>query len=174
MKAMKSMKVGKAAGYDRVSLEMLGAGEDVVAGLLYTLFNLCWELKRVPGGRCKAVIVPIYNGKGSQQDCKNYRGISLLSIVGKLYAKVLIERVIKETEEKIWDEKIWNKTYKINLKRLDQEKLEAAANVAFWPENAEGVQCDHKEEAKLFRGTMAQICNLSTPRTSHLKRRAVY
>ncbi|CAG5002623.1 unnamed protein product [Parnassius apollo] len=100
---MKSMKAGKAAGYDRVSLEMLRAGEGVVAGLLYTLFNLCWELKRVPDDWCKAVIVPIYKGKGSQQDCKNYRGISLLSIVGKLYAKVLIERVMKETDGKIWD-----------------------------------------------------------------------
>ncbi|CAK1597415.1 unnamed protein product [Parnassius mnemosyne] len=103
MKAMKSMKAGKAAGYDRVSLEMLRAGEGVVADLLYTLFNLCWELKRVPGDWCKAVIVPIYKGKGSQQDCRNYRGISLLSIVGKLYAKVLIERVMKETDGKIWD-----------------------------------------------------------------------
>ncbi|CAG4976084.1 unnamed protein product [Parnassius apollo] len=81
MKAMKSMKAGKAAGYDRVSLEMLRAGKGVVAGLLYTLFNLCWELKRVPDDWCKAVIVPMYKGKGSQQDCKNYRGISLLSIV---------------------------------------------------------------------------------------------
>ncbi|CAK1594622.1 unnamed protein product, partial [Parnassius mnemosyne] len=103
MKAMKSMKAGKAAGYDRVSLEMLRAGEGVVTGLLHTLFNLYWELKRVPEDWCKAVIVSIYKGKGSQQDCKNYRGISLLSIVGKLYAKVLIERVMEETDGKIWD-----------------------------------------------------------------------
>ncbi|CAG5021593.1 unnamed protein product [Parnassius apollo] len=100
---MKRMKAGKVAGYDRVSPEMLRAGEKVVAGLLYTLFNLCWELKRVPDDWCKAVLVSIYKGKGSQQDCKNYRGISLLSIVGKLYAKVLIERVMKETDGKIWD-----------------------------------------------------------------------
>ncbi|CAG5039924.1 unnamed protein product [Parnassius apollo] len=86
MKAMKSMKAGMTAGYDRVSLEMLRAVEEVVAGLLHTLLNLCWELKRVPVDWCKAVIVPVYKGKGSQQDCKNYRGISLLSIVGKLYA----------------------------------------------------------------------------------------
>ena len=45
----------------------------------------------------------MYKGKGSQQECKNYRGISLLSVVGKLYAKVLINRVIRVTDEKIWD-----------------------------------------------------------------------
>lgn len=51
----------------------------------------------------KAVLVPLYKGKGSQQEPKNYRGISLLSIVGKLYAKALIERVMNETDKKIWD-----------------------------------------------------------------------
>ncbi|KAI5644400.1 reverse transcriptase (RNA-dependent DNA polymerase) domain-containing protein [Phthorimaea operculella] len=103
VKALKSMKSGKAAGYDRVSVEMLKAGEGVVASQLYLLFNLCWKSGRVPSDWCKAVIVPLYKGKGSQLDCKNYRGISLLSVVGKLYAKVLIERVVKETDEKVWD-----------------------------------------------------------------------
>lgn len=97
------MKAGKAAGYDRVSIEMLRGGDGVEASLLYRLFNMCWTSGRVPVDWCKAVIVPLYKGKGSQQDCKSYRGISLLSIVGKLYAKVLITRVMDETEEKIWD-----------------------------------------------------------------------
>jgi hypothetical protein len=64
---------------------------------------LCWTNGQVPKDWCKAVIVPLYKGKGSQQECKNYRGISLLSVIGKLYAKILIERVVKETNDKIWD-----------------------------------------------------------------------
>ena len=28
-------------------------------------------------------IVPLYKGKGERTECKNYRGISLLSVVGK-------------------------------------------------------------------------------------------
>ena len=59
---------------------------------------MCWRQDW-----CNAVIVPLYKGKGSQQECKNYRGISILSVVGKLYAKVLINRVIGVTDEKIWD-----------------------------------------------------------------------
>ena len=103
LKAMKSMKAGKSPGYDRVSVEMLRAGDGVVASQLYRLFNLCWACGRVPEDWCKAVIVPLYKGKGSQLDCKNYRGISLLSVAGKLYAKVLIERVMNATDEKLWD-----------------------------------------------------------------------
>ena len=31
-----------------------------------------------------AVIVPLYKGKGEKTECKNYRGICLLSVVGKI------------------------------------------------------------------------------------------
>ncbi|CAG9108979.1 unnamed protein product [Plutella xylostella] len=103
MDALKRIKVGKSAGYDRVSLEMLRGGGGVAASELYQLFNECWRCGTVPRDWCRTVIVPLYKGKVSLQTCNSYRGISLLSIVGKLYAKILIERVVKETEEKIWD-----------------------------------------------------------------------
>ena len=32
-----------------------------------------------------ACIVPLYKGKGDKCECNNSRGISLLSVVGKLY-----------------------------------------------------------------------------------------
>src|SRR6218665_567415 len=41
----------------------------------------------------KGIILPIYKGKGSRRDCKNYRGITLLSCPGKLFAHILLERV---------------------------------------------------------------------------------
>lgn len=58
---------------------------------------------KVPSDWCKSIIIPLYKGKGSKQDCKSYRGISLLSIVGKLYAKILNVRLVSMTEKKIWD-----------------------------------------------------------------------
>ena len=38
-----------------------------------------------------AVIVPLYKGKGERIECKNYRDISLLSMVGKIYAGILVD-----------------------------------------------------------------------------------
>ena len=32
-----------------------------------------------------AVIVPLHKGKGERTECKNYRGVRLLSVVGKIY-----------------------------------------------------------------------------------------
>ena len=36
-----------------------------------------------------AKIVTLYKNKGDRSDCNNYRGISLLSIVGKVYTQVM-------------------------------------------------------------------------------------
>ena len=46
-----------------------------------------------------AVIPPIYKGKGERTECKTYRGISLLDVVGKLYARLLVDRMEKKEKE---------------------------------------------------------------------------
>ena len=42
-------------------------------------------------------IVPLYKVKCDRYECSNSRGISLLSVVGKLYGRVLIKRVTAGT-----------------------------------------------------------------------------
>ena len=52
-------------------------------------------------GACK---VPLYKGKSNKYECSNSRGISLLSVVGRLYGRVLIKRVRARTECAIGEE----------------------------------------------------------------------
>ena len=40
-----------------------------------------------------ANIVTLYKNKGERDDCNNYRGICLLSVVGKLLAHVVLKRL---------------------------------------------------------------------------------
>ena len=40
-----------------------------------------------------ANIVILYKNKGDRSDCNNYRGISLLSVIGKLFARVALKRL---------------------------------------------------------------------------------
>ena len=40
-----------------------------------------------------ALIIPLYKGKGERTECSNYRGISLLSVVGKICAGILVDRI---------------------------------------------------------------------------------
>ena len=48
--------------------------------------------------------VPIYKGKGDKNECSKSRGASLLSVVRKLYGKVLIKIVRDGTECEIGEE----------------------------------------------------------------------
>ncbi len=52
----------------------------------------------------KAIIVPLYKGKGKREECNNYRGISLLSVPGKIYERILNERMMKITDKSVGDE----------------------------------------------------------------------
>ena len=40
-----------------------------------------------------AKIVTLFKNKGDRSDCNNYRGISLLSVVGKVFARVVLARL---------------------------------------------------------------------------------
>ena len=50
-------------------------------------------------GKDFLLITPNFNriGKGSKMECKNYRGISLLDVPGKVYGRIIIQRIINVT-----------------------------------------------------------------------------
>ena len=102
--ALKKMKNGKSAGLDGICVEMLKEGGQTIVYWLGRILNACWREGRVPQDWQDACLVPIYKGKGDKMNCSNYRGISLLSVVGKLYGRVLIERVKQVTEMRIGEE----------------------------------------------------------------------
>ena len=58
----------------------------------------------VPMDWCGACIVRLYKGKGDKCECSKSRGIRLLSVVGKLFGRVLIKRVRAGTECAIGEE----------------------------------------------------------------------
>ena len=64
-----------------------------------------------------AVIVPMYRGKGERTEYKNYRSISLLSVVRKIYAGILVDRVHSVTGGLIDDEQ---GSFRAGRGRVDQ------------------------------------------------------
>ena len=58
---------------------------------------MTFESGVVPEDWRSVVIVPLYKGKGERTECKNYRGISLLSVVGKINGGILVDRVRRVT-----------------------------------------------------------------------------
>ncbi len=102
------MKLGKAPGSDGITAEMLKYGEVVVDWMMW-ICNLAWEQSKVPEDWRKAITVPLYKGKGNREECNNYRGISLLSVPGKIYGRILNDRMMKITDKSVGDEQGFQK-----------------------------------------------------------------
>ena len=103
-RALKKLKTGKAPGIDGIRGEMLKCGGEVVVDWIFCLCKLAWESSVVPEDWKKGIIIPIYKGKGDRWECNSHRGISLLSIVGKVYGRIVIDRVRGITEQLISEE----------------------------------------------------------------------
>lgn len=96
--ATRSLKSGKTPGVDQVTAEAIKAGGDILLYRLHSLVRKIWRTEQVPTTWRKAVIVPIHK-KGDNQECKNYRGISLLSIVGKVFMRIIQSRLQRHHEQ---------------------------------------------------------------------------
>ena len=97
-KAIKLSPKNKAAGVDGITTETILACGEIGVKWLKIIFNKAWEERKTPLDWQKAIIVPIWKKKGSKSDCTKYRGISLLSHVGKMYAKIIEQRTRAKVE----------------------------------------------------------------------------
>ena len=73
--------------------EVIKQGIPVLLPHLHELLYLYWKEGEVPQDMRDATIVTLFKNKGDRSDCNNYRGISLLSIVGKVFARVVLARL---------------------------------------------------------------------------------
>ena len=92
-KAIRALKCGKAPGSDGIPPEVIKRAESCLLPDLYELLLLCWNEGEVPQSMRDAKIITLYKNKGDRSDCNNYRGISLMSIVGKVFARILLPRL---------------------------------------------------------------------------------
>ena len=96
--AILDLKDGKACGEDSIPAEVLKQCREVLLPELYKLLTLSWETGEFPHEMRNAKIVTLYKNKGDKGDCNNYRGISLLSITGKAFARIILKRLHKLAE----------------------------------------------------------------------------
>jgi len=101
--ALKVLKSGKAPGSDGIPPELLKLNVPVLKDLLLDLLLSCWHKGHVPQDLKDAKLVTLFKNKGSRQDCDNYRAIALLSLVGKLFARVILKR-LQVLAERIYPE----------------------------------------------------------------------
>ena len=96
-KCIERFKPDKASGYDGICNEVLCKPQ--ITYVLYKLFSRIFESGKIPSlwKRCNITPVP----KSAMKDTHvpiNYRGISLLSCVGKMYSSLLSNRILSYCE----------------------------------------------------------------------------
>jgi hypothetical protein len=97
--AITKMKNNKAAGIDGMKPEFLKIGKDILASVLTIVFNKLFLGGIYPKEWSKGIIVPCFKS-GDSMKPENYRGITLVPMLDKLFAIVLCTRISNWTEEK--------------------------------------------------------------------------
>jgi len=96
-RAVKRLKSGKSAGIDDIQPELLKNGGRELIKSLTCLCNMTWSTGEVPRDWRDGIIIPIPK-KGNLGDCNNWRGITLLSIPGKVLASIVLSRIQEATD----------------------------------------------------------------------------
>ncbi len=97
--AKTSLPLGKAVGVDNLSNEMIASLIDIYPELVLKLFNSILNSGEIMPDWVISYIVPIHK-TGPRSDPSNYRGISLLSCLGKFFLSILNKRLTKFCIEK--------------------------------------------------------------------------
>ncbi|KAK3523270.1 hypothetical protein QTP86_028470 [Hemibagrus guttatus] len=92
---------GKSPGVDKIRPQYLKSLDVVGLSWLKRLCNIVWRSGTVPLDWATGVVIPLFK-KGDQRVCFNYRGITLLSLPGKVYCRVL-ERRVRPVLEGSWE-----------------------------------------------------------------------
>uniref|UniRef100_A0AAQ6IH68 Reverse transcriptase domain-containing protein n=1 Tax=Anabas testudineus TaxID=64144 RepID=A0AAQ6IH68_ANATE len=94
---------GKAPGVDEIRPEYLKSLDVVGLSWFIRRCSIAWRSGTVPLDWHTGVVVPLFK-KGGRRVCSNYRGITLLSLPGKVYARVLERRIRPLVEPRIQEE----------------------------------------------------------------------
>ena len=91
---LRSLTNHKAAGNDGIPAEILKYSSGTGVRVLAHLFNAIITTRCVPSAWRQGVVVHLPAG-GDTEDCSNYRPLTLLPVVDKLFAKLLSERTAR-------------------------------------------------------------------------------
>ena len=95
---IKEMNGGKTQAADGIPAELYKAIGTAAFKAFHDILVSIWEEECIDID-IVIVIVMLYTNKGAKSDCENYRGISLLSISGKILACILLNRLITSVSE---------------------------------------------------------------------------
>ena len=91
--AIKGLKNNKAPGSDKLINEFFKNSPPFLVSIYTKLFNVVLDTGIIPETWTTGIIIPVYKNKGCPTDPDNFRAITLISCLGKLFTSIVNTRL---------------------------------------------------------------------------------
>ena len=91
-KIINKLKNNKSPGPDGLPAEFYKVATSAILPKIGELIRKAWNQGKTPRKWQESLIIPVHK-KGSAKACANYRGISLLPLIGKIYTLLVLQRI---------------------------------------------------------------------------------
>ena len=98
-KVIANLDSSKASGPDCIPVVVLKNCEPELSYILAKLFNKCLKESCFPDCWKVSSVVPVFKNVGERSTAKNYRSVSLLSVVSKVFEKLVNNRIVDHIEK---------------------------------------------------------------------------
>ena len=98
-KVIMNLDLSKASGPDCIPVVVLKNCEPELSYILAELFNMCLKESCFPDCWKVSLVVPVFKNVGERSTAKNYHPVSLLSVVSKVFEKLVNNRIVDHLEK---------------------------------------------------------------------------
>ena len=94
-----NLDLSKASGLDFIPVVVLKNCEPELSYILAELFNKYLKESCFPGCWKISSVIPVFKNVGERSTAKNYRPVGLLSVVSKVFEKLVNNRIVDHLEK---------------------------------------------------------------------------
>ena len=98
-KVIMNLDLSKASGPDCIPVVVLKNCEPELSYILAELFNMCLKESCFPDCWKVSLVVPVFKNVGERSTARNYFPVSLLSVVSKVFEKLVNIRIVDHLEK---------------------------------------------------------------------------
>ena len=98
-KVIMNLDSSKASGPDCIPVVVLKNCEPELSYIPAELFNMCLKESCFPDCWKVLLVVPVFKNVGERSTAKNYHPVSLLSVVSKVFEKLVDNRIVDHLEK---------------------------------------------------------------------------
>ena len=99
-KAIRHQQNSKAPGYDGIQAKLLKSDIGTVSVILFVMFEQIWQGDRVSDDWQRGLSVKI-SMKGVTTECTKWREIILLSVVSRMFPRIILTRIQQAFENQL-------------------------------------------------------------------------